>query len=166
MNPGAALHDKLTQGGTAFGTWVSLAHPSIAEMMCKLRVDFLGIDLEHSTISQTDAQRIIAAAHAAGQACLPRIASHNFEAAKRNGQDVDPVLWGVVDHAAAYARDAAGPGSFAKVARHESNQERSWFRNLHELQRIQLARKAGVPVQPPPEVDVNLTLGTGSGSGK
>lgn len=83
MNPGAALHHKLTQGGTAFGTWVSLAHPSIAEMMCKLRVDFLGIDIEHSTISQTDAQRIIATAHAAGQACLPRIASHNFEAAKR-----------------------------------------------------------------------------------
>jgi 2-dehydro-3-deoxyglucarate aldolase len=46
-------------------------------------VDFVGIDLEHSTISQEQAQRIIAAAHAGGVACLPRVASHNGEQIKR-----------------------------------------------------------------------------------
>jgi 2-dehydro-3-deoxyglucarate aldolase len=46
-------------------------------------VDFVGIDLEHSTISQEQAQQIIAATHGAGAACLPRVASHNGEQIKR-----------------------------------------------------------------------------------
>ncbi|MBI2058284.1 MAG: 4-hydroxy-2-oxovalerate aldolase [Nitrospirae bacterium] len=62
---------------------MSLAHPSIAETFGLAGFDFLGIDLEHSTIGQEQAQRIIAAAHAAGVPCLPRISSHNSEQAKR-----------------------------------------------------------------------------------
>ena len=46
-------------------------------------VDFVGIDLEHSTISQEQAQRIIAAAQAAHVACLPRVSSHNGEQIRR-----------------------------------------------------------------------------------
>lgn len=46
-------------------------------------VDFIGIDIEHSTISDEQSQRIIAAAHANGVVCLPRIATHNAEAIKR-----------------------------------------------------------------------------------
>lgn len=63
----------------AFGAWTSLGHPSITEMFAAAGVDFIGIDLEHSTISQEQAQRIIAASEAAGVACLPRVASHNGE---------------------------------------------------------------------------------------
>ena len=66
-----------------FGAWTSLAHPSITEMFTSSGVDFVGIDIEHSTISQEQAQRIIAAAHAGGVACLPRLASHNGEQIKR-----------------------------------------------------------------------------------
>ncbi len=66
-----------------FGSWTSLGHPSITEIFARSGVDFIGIDLEHSTISQEQAQRIIAAAHAAGLACLPRLASHNGEQIKR-----------------------------------------------------------------------------------
>lgn len=62
-----------------FGAWTSLAHPSITELFTRAGVDFVGIDLEHSTISQEQAQRIIAAAHAGGAACLPRVSSHNSE---------------------------------------------------------------------------------------
>lgn len=66
------------------GGWTSLAHPSISEMFCSImRPDFLGIDIEHGTISQEQSQRIIAAAQANGTACLPRIASHNPEMIKR-----------------------------------------------------------------------------------
>ncbi|MDZ4243112.1 MAG: aldolase/citrate lyase family protein, partial [Candidatus Omnitrophota bacterium] len=50
---------------------------------CRMPIDFLGIDIEHSTISQEQSQRIIAASQAAGVACLPRIASHNAEMTKR-----------------------------------------------------------------------------------
>src|SRR3990167_7201142 len=68
-----------TKGSPVFGAWTSLGHPSITEIFTHIKVDFIGIDLEHSTISQEQAQRIIAAAHAGGAACLPRVSSHNKE---------------------------------------------------------------------------------------
>ena len=66
-----------------FGAWTSLGHPSITEIFGSAGVEFVGIDLEHSTISQEQAQRIIAAAQASGVACLPRVASHNGEQMRR-----------------------------------------------------------------------------------
>lgn len=71
------------QNSHVFGAWTSLGHPSIAEVFTRAGVDFIGIDLEHSTIDQQQAQRIIAAAHAGGTACLPRLASHSGEQIKR-----------------------------------------------------------------------------------
>ena len=73
---------KLTRAHT-LGAWTSLGHPSITEMFAAAHVDFIGIDMEHSTISLEQAQRIIAAAHAGGAACFPRISSHNGEQIKR-----------------------------------------------------------------------------------
>ena len=69
--------------GPVFGAWTSLGHPSITEIFTAAGVDFIGIDLEHSTISQEQAQRIIAAAQAGGVVCLPRVASHNGEPIRR-----------------------------------------------------------------------------------
>lgn len=66
-----------------FGAWTSIGHPSITEIFTRAGVDFVGIDLEHSTISQEQAQRIIAAAQAGGAACLPRVSSHNGEQIRR-----------------------------------------------------------------------------------
>jgi len=66
-----------------FGAWTSLGHPAITEMFIAAHVDFVGIDLEHSTISQEQAQRIIAVLQAGHAACLPRVASHNGEQIKR-----------------------------------------------------------------------------------
>ena len=82
---------RFTEGGAsvlkgrtrAFGAWTSLGHPSITEVFTTAGVDFVGIDLEHSTISQDQAQRINAASHAGGIACLPRVASHNGEQIKQ-----------------------------------------------------------------------------------
>ena len=66
-----------------FANWTSVGHPSITEMMMRNQADFLGIDIEHSTISQEQSQRIIAATQSSGSICLPRIASHNMEMVKR-----------------------------------------------------------------------------------
>ncbi len=74
---------RLLERKNVFGAWTSLAHPSITEIFVRSGVDFVGIDIEHSTISQEQSQRIIAACHAAGCKCLPRIASHNMEMIKR-----------------------------------------------------------------------------------
>ncbi len=60
-----------------FGGWVSFGHPSISEIFARAGFDFLAIDIEHSTISQAEAQRIIAASQSYGVPCLPRAVSHN-----------------------------------------------------------------------------------------
>ncbi len=77
------LKEKLRKRKKVFGTWTSLAHPSITEIFTHTGADFVGIDLEHSTISQEQSQRIIAAAQAGGAVCLPRISSHNPEMVRR-----------------------------------------------------------------------------------
>lgn len=67
-----------------FGGWTSLAHPQITEIFASVwKPDFIGIDIEHSTISLAESQRIIAAGQASQVPILPRIASHNGEAIKR-----------------------------------------------------------------------------------
>src|SRR3989338_9028317 len=74
---------KPLDGSPRFGAWISLSHPSIAEAFVRAGVDFLGLDLEHSTTSLEQAQQLIATAQAGGIACLPRLSSHNAEQARR-----------------------------------------------------------------------------------
>ena len=66
-----------------FFGWTSFGHPSLTEIIANSGVEALGIDLEHSTISLEQTQRIIAAAQGEGILALPRIASHNPEMLKR-----------------------------------------------------------------------------------
>ena len=80
---GPTLRARLRDRGAVFGAWTSIGHPSITEIFTAAGVDFVGIDLEHSTISQEQSQRIIAASQAGGAACLPRLSSHNAEQARR-----------------------------------------------------------------------------------
>jgi 2-dehydro-3-deoxyglucarate aldolase len=77
------LKKRLRQREPVLAAWTSLAHPSIIEIFSRIGVDFVGIDIEHSTISQEQSQRIIAAAQAGGSLCLPRVATHNMEMIKR-----------------------------------------------------------------------------------
>lgn len=77
------LKEKLRSRKPVFAAWTSLAHSSITEIFSRAGVDFVGIDIEHSTISQEQSQRIIAASQASGSLCLPRVASHNMEMIKR-----------------------------------------------------------------------------------
>ena len=74
---------RLRERERVFGGWTSLGHPGITEILAASHVDFIGIDLEHSTITLAQAQAIITASQAAGVPCLPRLASHNGEQVKR-----------------------------------------------------------------------------------
>jgi len=56
---------------------MSFACPSIAEIFAMAELDFLFIDIEHSTISLEQAQRIIAASQAFSVPCIPRPVSHS-----------------------------------------------------------------------------------------
>eukprot|EP01136_Pigoraptor_vietnamica_P028449 Opistho-1_new@86023 len=73
----AALKQKLRNRERMFAGWVSYAHPSITETFARAGFDFMAIDMEHSTISLAEAQRIIAASQSEGVPCLPRPVSHS-----------------------------------------------------------------------------------------
>ena len=49
------------------------------------------------------------------------------------------------------------PSVLGTVTRYESNLERSFFKTLHEIQRLQAAR-SGAVVPPPAALDVDLTV--------
>ena len=59
--------------------------------------------------------------------------------------------------AAAFQRDSS---QFSNLVRYETSIERSLYKALHELQRLQAAR-AGRKVIPPVAVDVNVDSGEG-----
>ncbi len=77
------LKQKFVDRKQVFAGWTSFGHVSISEIFVQSGIDFVGIDVEHSTISQEQSQRIIAACQAGGILCLPRIASHNVEMTRR-----------------------------------------------------------------------------------
>ena len=71
------LKQRLRARELIFGSWVSFAHPSIAEIFASHKFDFLAIDMEHGTINLEQAQRIIAASQYFKVPCLPRPVSHS-----------------------------------------------------------------------------------------
>lgn len=73
----AALKRRLQRRERLFAGWVSYAHPSITETFARAGFDFIAIDMEHSTISLEQAQRIIAASQSEGVPCLPRAVSQS-----------------------------------------------------------------------------------------
>lgn len=78
----ASLKMKLRRRERQFAGWVSYAHPSITETFARAGFDFIAIDMEHSTISLEQAQRIIAASQSEGVPCLPRPVSHSNDSFK------------------------------------------------------------------------------------
>jgi 2-dehydro-3-deoxyglucarate aldolase len=73
----AALKERLRRRERLFAGWVSYAHPSITETFARAGFDFMFIDMEHSTISLEQGQRIIAASQSEGVPCIPRPVSHS-----------------------------------------------------------------------------------------
>jgi hypothetical protein len=57
----------------------------------------------------------------------------------------------------AFCWDAEGADAISKISRYEKDLERSLFRTLHELERLQ-ARRRGSHVPPPAVLDVQLEL--------
>jgi hypothetical protein len=56
-----------------------------------------------------------------------------------------------------FIRDANNANAFSKLSRYETTIERSLYKALHELQRLQAARRAEGNVQPPVAVDVDVS---------
>ena len=71
------LKKRLKNRERLFAGWISYSHPSITETFARAGFDFIFIDMEHSTISVEQGQRIIAASQSEGVPCIPRPVSHS-----------------------------------------------------------------------------------------
>jgi len=82
MRPGS-LKQKINNGETTIGSWITLGHPAIAEIMLRAGYDWLVVDLEHSTISIEQAGELIRTIDLGGSAPLVRITSNSPDQVKR-----------------------------------------------------------------------------------
>ena len=65
------------------GSWITLSHPSIAEIMASAGFDWLAVDLEHSVITIREAEELIRVIDLKGVTPLVRLSSNNQEQIKR-----------------------------------------------------------------------------------
>jgi hypothetical protein len=72
-------------------------------------------------------------------------------------------VWGAnkMDLGLAFTQEGNGADAFSKLSRYETSIERSLFRALHELQRLQ-ALRAGQQVPPPMAVDMDMNVSLGA----
>ena len=71
------LKTKLKNNELTIGTWLSLAHPAIAEIMVKAGFDWVAIDLEHSVITLREAEEMIRIIELAGSTPLVRLSGND-----------------------------------------------------------------------------------------
>lgn len=71
-------HKKLT-----IGSWITLGHPSIAEIMAKAGFDWLTVDMEHSAITLHQAQQLVQVIELAGCVPLVRVGANDANLIKR-----------------------------------------------------------------------------------
>ena len=77
------LKKKIKSGELTLGSWITLAHPAIAEILAKAGFDWLVVDLEHSTISIKQAGDLIRIIDLAGSTPLVRLTSNDTNQIKR-----------------------------------------------------------------------------------
>ncbi len=78
-----SLKTKLKNHELTVGTWISLAHPAIAEIMVKAGFDWVVVDLEHSVITLREAEELIRVIDLGGSVPLVRLSTNDPVQAKR-----------------------------------------------------------------------------------
>ena len=77
------LRERIRSGGVTIGSWITLGHAGIAEIMAKAGFDWLVVDLEHSVISIDTAGDLIRVIDLCGVAPLVRLTSNHPDQIKR-----------------------------------------------------------------------------------
>ena len=67
----------------SIGSWITLGHPAIAEIMASAGFDWLAVDLEHSVITIREAEELIRIIELKGVTPFVRLSSNNPEQIKR-----------------------------------------------------------------------------------
>lgn len=81
--PAPTLKQKLAANQLSVGSWITLAHPAIAEIMARSGFDWLTIDLEHSVITIREAEELIRIISLHGVSPLVRLTSNDADQIKR-----------------------------------------------------------------------------------
>ncbi|HBV98549.1 MAG: 2,4-dihydroxyhept-2-ene-1,7-dioic acid aldolase [Peptococcaceae bacterium BICA1-7] len=92
-SPGDSLKSKLKNRELTLGSWITLGHPCIAEIMAAAGFDWLTVDMEHSAISTDQAQQLIQVIELSGCEPLVRVGKND---AKLIGKAMDMGAHGVV----------------------------------------------------------------------
>lgn len=77
------LKKALKNNELTLGTWVTLGHNSIIEVMASGGFDWITIDMEHSVIELEKTQELISTIHANGMEALVRVGENNPNLIKR-----------------------------------------------------------------------------------
>jgi 2-keto-3-deoxy-L-rhamnonate aldolase RhmA len=77
------LRQKIASRTLTLGSWITLGHPSIAEIMAKAGFDWIVVDLEHSMIGLEQAGELIRTIDLCGVSPLVRLTSNDPNQIKR-----------------------------------------------------------------------------------
>lgn len=77
------LKARLQNNELTIGSWITLGHPSIAEIMAKAGFDWLTVDMEHSAITMHEAQQLIQVIDLCGVSPLVRVSQNEPDLIKR-----------------------------------------------------------------------------------
>jgi len=77
MSDSPSLKEVFRSGGLTIGSWITLAHPAIAEIMAGAGFDWLAVDLEHSSITIREAEDLIRVIELCGVTPLVRLSAND-----------------------------------------------------------------------------------------
>jgi 2-keto-3-deoxy-L-rhamnonate aldolase RhmA len=78
-----SLKSRLQKRETTIGSWITLGHPAIAEIMAAAGFDWLTVDMEHSAITLEQAQHLIQVIELSGCVPLVRVGENDPNLIKR-----------------------------------------------------------------------------------
>lgn len=78
-----SLKSRLKQSELTIGSWVTLGHPSIAEIMASAGFDWLVLDMEHSVLELSEVQAIIQVLDGKQCPAIVRLTSNHPDQIKR-----------------------------------------------------------------------------------
>lgn len=72
-----SLKERISRRELTLGSWITLGHPEIAEIMAGAGFDWLTVDMEHSAIGIAQAQRLIQVIELSGVVPLVRVGDND-----------------------------------------------------------------------------------------
>ena len=72
-----SLKSRFASNQLTIGSWITLAHPAVAEIMAKAGFDWLTVDLEHSVITIREAEELIRVIDLCGVVPLVRLSAND-----------------------------------------------------------------------------------------